>query len=197
MQRPIVAVFDFDVTITTKDTFFPFLVCAFGRLRVYLTCMRLVPDALRVAVGISDRDRFKERIVWALFKGQSVEHLQEIANTHAVAIERLFRPAALRRISWHKGQGHRLVIVSASLDLYLTPVAKKLGFDDLLCTTLSRNHFVFDGYLEGANCRGPEKVRRLTTLLGDLAGFELHIYGDSSGDLEMLAVADYPHFRLF
>ena len=195
--RPVVAAFDFDITMTTRDTFVPFLESTFGRSRVRLAFLRLTPEALKVAACLSDRDRFKEKIVEALFLGESVERLRDAGKAHAAAIEVLFRPAALRRVEWHRERGHRIVMVSASLDLYLTPVAEKLGFDDLLCTTLARRHLVFDGKLAGPNCRGAEKVRRLESLLGDLSGVELHAYGDSAGDREMLAVADHPHYRAF
>lgn len=196
-QRPVVAAFDFDVTMTTQDTFVPFLERAFGRFRVGGAFFRLAPEAFKVALGLSDRDRFKERIVAALFTGASVERLREAGQAHAAAIEHLIRPAALRRVEWHRERGHRIVMVSASLDLYLAPVVEKLGFDDLLCTKPSRSRRLFDGKLDGANCRGPEKVRRLESLLGDLSGVELYAYGDSRGDREMLAAADYPHYRVF
>lgn len=88
-------------------------------------------------------------------------------------------------------------MVSASLDLYLEPTAAALGFDDLLCTSPSANHLVFDGGLAGKNCRGPEKVSRLRNLLGNLADFEIYAYGDSAGDRELLEKADHAYFRVF
>ena len=104
---------------------------------------------------------------------------------------------AERRIAWHKERGHRLVMVSASLDLYLEPISHELGFDDLLCTRPSKNHRVFNGSLDGKNCRAQEKVVKLKELLGDLSSVELHAYGDSVGDKEMLEAASYPHWRPF
>lgn len=88
-------------------------------------------------------------------------------------------------------------MVSASLDLYLQPIADALGFDKPPCTNVSTNHHVFNGELQGRNCRGAEKVSRLQALLGDLASVEIYAYGDSNGDREMLEVANHPHFRLF
>lgn len=196
-NRPVVAAFDFDVTVTTRDTFVPFLERAFGRCRVYSTFFRLSPAALKVALGLSSRDRFKEALVEALFLGESVSVLRQVGRAHAEAIETLIRPAALRRIEWHRKLGHRIVMVSASLDLYLEPLAEKLRFDDLLCTKLSRRELSFDGNLDGANCRGLEKFKRLESLLGDLSGVELYAYGDSAGDKEMLAAADHPYYRAF
>ncbi len=195
LQR--VAAFDFDVTITTRDTFVPFLECAFGRKRVRSLFLKLAPEALKVALGLSSRDVFKERLICSLFLGESMERLSEVGHLHAAEILNWVRPAALRRIEWHKERGDRLVMVSASLNLYLEPVAKELGFDDLLCTRPSANHLIFDGGLAGKNCRGPEKVRLLSGLLGNLAMYDLYAYGDSDGDREMLQVANHAYFRTF
>jgi phosphatidylglycerophosphatase C len=195
--RKIVAAFDFDVTITTKDTFVPFLISAFGKWSTYRSFTKLAFDGILVLARISSRDRFKEKIVKELFMGESVDRLAELGRTHAKNIRQLVRPLAEQRIAWHKGQGHRLVLVSASLDLYLEPIASELGFDDLLCTRLSHVHGVFDGNLVGKNCRGAEKILKLKRLLGDLSIVELHAYGDSVGDKEMLGAADHPYWRAF
>jgi phosphatidylglycerophosphatase C len=192
-----VAAFDFDVTITTKDTFVPFLERAFGHKRMRSLFLQLSPEALKVVLGLSSRDVFKERIIRSLFSGESVDRLREIGRLHATEILNLVRPAARRRIEWHKSRGDRLVMVSASLSLYLEPVAQVLGFDDLLCTRPSVNQRIFDGGIVGKNCRGPEKVQLLSGLLGNLAKYNLYAYGDSVGDREMLEVANHAYFRAF
>ena len=195
--RPTIAAFDFDITITTKDTFVPFLILAFGKWPTYRAFAKLAFDGLLVLAKLSSRDRFKEKIVRELFLGESVKRLAKAGRDHAKAIRPLVRPMAERRIAWHKERGHRLVMVSASLDLYLEPIARELGFDDLLCTRPSKNHRVFNGCLDGKNCRAQEKVVKLKELLGDLSSVELHAYGDSTGDKEMLEAASHPHWRPF
>lgn len=159
--------------------------------------MQLSPEALKVVLRLSSRDVFKERMIRSLFLGESVDRLREIGRLHATEILNLVRPAARRRIEWHKSRGDRLVMVSASLSLYLEPVAQVLGFDDLLCTRPSVNHRIFDGGLVGKNCRGPEKVQLLSSLLGNLEKYDLYAYGDSVGDREMLEVANHAYFRAF
>ena len=197
MIRRTVAAFDFDGTITTQDTFVPFLERAFGKTPVRLAFMSLFWEGVKVGLSLSTRDRFKELIVGKLFLNESTERLKRVGQEHAKATAAWYRPGALERIRWHREQGHRLVMVSASLDLYLEPAAKALGFDDLLCTRLSTNHLVFDGRLNGANCRRAEKVRLLESLLGSLQGYELYAYGDSAGDTEMLNAAQHPSFKPF
>ena len=195
--RPVVAAFDFDVTITTRDTFVPFLYRAFGNNKVCSAFFRLTPEAAKVFFGFSTRDVFKAKLIQALFTGESSKRLHAVGLEHASEILNWVRPEALKRIAWHKERGDRLIMVSASLDIYLEPVAKALGFDDLLCTRPSLNHDVFDGSMMGNNCRCAEKVSRLQSLLGDLSLCELHAYGDSAGDTEMLKIALHSHYRAF
>jgi phosphatidylglycerophosphatase C len=98
----------------------------------------------------------------------------------------------LDRLRHHRDEGHEIVVVSASLDVYLRPLVPRLGVDHVIACTLEADpRSVLTGELVGGNVRGPEKVRRLDAWLGDDA-VELWAYGDSSGDDELLARADHP-----
>ncbi len=103
-----------------------------------------------------------------------------------------FRPEMMERLRWHRSDGHEIVIVSASLDSYLTPLAPRLGVGHVISTSLEvDDRGLVTGRLAGGNVRGPEKARRLRAWLGD-GPVELWAYGDSSGDDELLAMADHP-----
>jgi HAD superfamily hydrolase (TIGR01490 family) len=198
--RRVVAAFDVDGTLTPRDTLLPFLVRAFGPLRVALAFAALAPHALRFAAGRSSIDAFKCRVIERLFAGARVAHLQAIGRAHADAVRAAIRPAALERLEWHRSQAHSLVLVSASLDLYLEPLAAQLGVPDVLCTRVATRPpggEVFSGAIDGEDCTGAAKVRRIVERFGDLAGIELHAYGDSAGDRDLLACADHRHFRPF
>ena len=200
--RRVVAAFDFDGTITDRDTLVPFLVRAFGRARVLAVFALLALPAVAVLVRLRTIDEFKVRVLRRLVAGARVDRLVAVAATHAVELGVWLRPQALQRIHWHRRQGHLLVLVSSTLDLYLAPVTERLGFDHVLCSRLDARWDTagvhrFTGELAGADCTGPEKLRRLQALVGDLADIELHAYGDSEGDRALLAVADHAHFRPF
>ena len=98
----------------------------------------------------------------------------------------------LERIDWHRERGHRLVFVSASFDLYLQPLAQILGFDDTLCTTVEFVDGRATGRLVSGNIRGNAKARVLQQLFDNPpTPIDLWAYGNSAGDVPMLARADH------
>ena len=192
------AAFDFDGTISTRDTFFPFLLYAFGARAVYGALVLGLLGLARRQSTLDVRDRLKAALVRRLFAAAPRARLEATAARYAgEVLATAMRPGALERIRWHRAQGHRCVMVSASLDIYLQHIAPALGFDDLLCTRLGAVGDVYTGELVDGNCRRGRKVERLTALLGDLAQYHVYAYGDSAGDTEMLAIAHERHYRPF
>jgi len=190
---PVVAAFDVDGTLTTGDCVTPFLRRAAGR-RLWTTLLRH-PLALGAAAARRDRDRLKELACSALrgIESTEIEHLGE-AFAREVGAGRL-RDDTVARLRRHRELGHTVILASASLDPYLVPLGRSLGVDAVVCTVLERGKDGrLTGRLVGANCRGAEKARRVRGWLRehDLADAELWAYGDSSGDDELLALADRP-----
>ena len=107
---------------------------------------------------------------------------------------------ALKRINWHKDRGHRIIIISASPKEFLIPIANKLEIELISTETSTIDEYFIDNYfaLKSINCKGEEKVKRLEKFIDKkIDDIELHAYGDSKGDYEILKAADYPHWRNF
>jgi phosphatidylglycerophosphatase C len=195
---PVVA-FDFDGTLTVKDSFMAFLRWRVGPLRWTIGLARLAPASLAYLVH-RDRGRIKAAAVAEFLKGLPRTELEAEAKRFAETTSRqLLRPDAVA--AWKRWRTNeppvRLAIVTASPDLIVAPFARGLGADELIGTRLA-----FDGEdrVTGAfltpNCRGPEKVARLKAELGDDVELKA-AYGDTAGDREMLAMAEIQGYRVF
>jgi len=194
--QPIVA-FDFDGTLTIRDSFTEFLKWRAGRGGWILGLVTLAP-ALAAYIGDRDRGRIKAASVKQFLGGVHRETLTAEAEAFADEVwSRFMRPDALACWNdWGLKGAHR-VIVTASPAETVGPFARRLKADALLGTSLD---FDADGRVTGAftgpNCRGEEKVRRLREAYGADVKI-VAAYGDTSGDTEMLAMADAPGFRVF
>ncbi|HUO21438.1 MAG TPA: HAD-IB family hydrolase [Caulobacteraceae bacterium] len=195
-QRPVVA-FDFDGTLTVSDSFTGFLVWNAGPWHGFTGAARLAPALLSYAVR-PDRGRLKAKAAKAFLSGLTRPELALRAEAFARdRMPTLIRPDALRTWNAWGEKGVRRAIVSASPDEILAPFAHRLGADCLIATRLKWGpDGRLTGELDGLNCRGPEKTRRLVAQFG--TGFALAAaYGDTAGDREMLAMAETPGYRVF
>jgi phosphatidylglycerophosphatase C len=193
--RRVVAAFDFDGTITRRDTLVPFLAYACGRARVAAALAAVAPRLTLAVAGRGSRDDAKVALLEHVVAGRDAGEIAAAGRAFADRLaqdDRRLRADVLERVRWHREAGHELVLVSASLTTYLDPLAPRLGFDTVLATTLEvAPDGRLTGRLVGLNCRGAEKVARLDAWLAGSA-CTLWAYGDSSGDDELLARADRP-----
>jgi len=195
-EQPIVA-FDFDGTLTVRDSFTQFLRWRAGRRGWAVGLVRMAPATAAYARN-RDRGAIKAASVAVFLKGVGRAELEADAAAFASRVwDRFMRPDALDVWNdWGRRGAHR-VIVTASPSLTVAPFARRLGADALLGTDLT---FDADGRVTGGfsnlNCRAEEKVRRLREAYGPDVRLAA-AYGDTSGDTQMLAIADAPGFRVF
>jgi phosphatidylglycerophosphatase C len=196
IYRPIVA-FDFDGTLTIRDTFTAFLAWRAGPVRYRAGLARLLPDLARY-LRDHDRGRLKAAAVRRFLAGLGKADLEDAARRFAEGRARnLLRPDAIRAWRRWQSQSARLVIVTASPEEIVAPFARGLGADSLIGTRLAYDeNDRLTGELKGENCRGPEKVRRLKETFGPDVRLEA-AFGDTDGDKEMLALADQVGYRVF
>lgn len=188
MTRTIAA-FDFDGTLRPGDSLLPFLQTVVSRRRLARAVAGAWRELALLPAGGVRRDRAKEAVLRRALAGIPVEILDDACTAYARRLETELRPDVVARARWHADQGHEVIIVSASPERYLVPLAERLGFVAVLATRLEERDGRLTGRLVGANVRGPEKVRRLGEwLVGEPVC--LWAYGDSAGDTELLSGAD-------
>lgn len=193
---PLVA-FDFDGTLTCRDSFVAFLAWRAGPARFAAGLALLAPAIIAYRVQ-RDRGRLKAAFARQFFDHVSRDQLENDGRRFAAArFDTLLRPDALSCWQDWRRRGARLFIITASPEILIAPFASRLGADGLIGTLLLFGaDGRFAGALDGPNCRGAEKVTRLRALLGPEVTLKA-AYGDSDGDREMLALAETPGLKVF
>lgn len=192
-----IAFFDFDGTITTKDTLFDFIKFAVGKKRFLIGMFRLIPILFGYKLKLIPNYKAKERMLSLFFQGMTKYDFIEVANKYALEkIDLIIHPKALETLNWHKEQNHKIVIVSASIDCWIRPWCERNDFE-LLSTKLEFKDNILTGKFLTKNCYGIEKVNRIKEMY-NLNNFEyIYVYGDSEGDKQMLELGNESFYRLF
>lgn len=190
-----VVAFDVDNTLTVKDCVVPFMRKVSGTRRLVKVLLSGLPESLQM-FRRHDRDALKQRFVRAVFAGKKVDEVEELGVQFAAKVANgWLRKDVSDRMRWHQEQGHVVILVSASLGAYLHPLGDLLEVDAVLCTELEEVAGVLTGELNGKNCRGEEKASRVRKWCSDsgITSEDLvYAYGDSSGDIELLAEFSTP-----
>jgi phosphatidylglycerophosphatase C len=197
-SQPVVAAFDLDGTLTEGGSVFPWLKSIAGRARTWRAALSLaVPLTIGAIRSSRWADHAKERLFIKLLAGLDEHDVMAESRLFAQGhLEHEGRAQLLARLAWHHEQGHDVVIVSASPQLYVDVMTELLGANGGLGTRLAvdpRGRLT-GGYL-GKNCRGTEKMRRLDEWIARrnyATPPVLYAYGNSRGDRRMLSGATHP-----
>jgi phosphatidylglycerophosphatase C len=189
--------FDFDGTITTKDTLLAFTKYAIGGVRFSLGLILLSPVLIIQKMGLVSAQKTKEIFLSYYFKGMPlVEFDQKCSGFVEQSLSSMIRPGALAAIKGYIKNGDRVIVVSASPQNWITPWADPLGAE-VLSTQLEIKSGRLTGNILGKNCNGVEKVSRIKKHLSLESYSHIIAYGDTSGDKEMLALAGEKYYKPF
>jgi phosphatidylglycerophosphatase C len=197
-HQPVVAAFDLDGTLTEGGSVFPWLKSIAGRGRAWRAALSLaVPLTVGAFRSSKWADNAKERLFLKLLAGLDEDVVKAQSRLFATDhLEHEGRALLLSRLAWHREQGHDVVIVSASPQMYVDVMTEELKANSGLGTRLAvdpRGRLT-GGYL-GKNCRGTEKLRRLDEWIAQHhypAPPIIFAYGNSRGDRRMLSAASHP-----
>ena len=185
-----IVAFDFDGTLTTRDTLIAFIRYACGTPRFLLGFLLHAPLLVLMKLRLYSNGKAKQRLFTWFFRGMPFESFDALCQSFARTHRHLLRPETVRLLEQALTEGAEVLVVSASIDNWVQPFFPSV-------TVLGTQIEVADGRLTGRfltpNCYGQEKVHRILALHPDRSDYHLTAYGDSRGDREMLAFADEGH----
>lgn len=185
--------FDLDETITRHDTLLPYALGFLLRHRLWrvLLLPKVIPSVLQFLARRADEGRVKEAFIKATLGGA---HRATLQTWTARFVPRLIAKGtfakALERIDEHRRRGDYLVLMSASIDIYVPAIGQALGFNETICTQVRWNGDVLDGALATPNRKGAEKARCFAQACAQHPGLATVAYGNSFTDLPHLQLAN-------
>jgi phosphatidylglycerophosphatase C len=190
-SRPGVAAFDFDRTMIAGDSLPHFLTRVLGPAGFTWALVEASP-AMLAGYRRGGRDGSKAALLEQALAGQVSARVAGVGEAFGSLLAHRIRPEMAERLAWHREHAHRLVLVSASLAVYLEPFGRLAGFDQVIATRLETGpDGLLTGRMDGPNVRARQKALLLAQILGP-DPVEMWAYGDSAGDREMLEMADHP-----
>jgi phosphatidylglycerophosphatase C len=153
---------------------------------------RLAPAFLGYALAGRDRGLLKSRAIRAVMGGDARPIIEAWAEGFVAALhpKGAFRAAGLAALEAHRSAGDRLVLLSASPDLYVPLIGRMLRFERTVCTEIRWDGERLNGTLRTANRHGEEKVRCLERLREEYAHAQVTAYANSLSDIPHLKLAD-------
>jgi phosphatidylglycerophosphatase C len=190
------ALFDFDGTITRKDTFLEVIKFAKGTTRFYIGTLWLTPVLFLYKFKLIPNWRAKELFFGHFFKGDSVEDFQDSCSRFAAhKLPALIRPSALGKLKEHLNASDRIIIVTASASDWIKPWSDQFGIE-IVSTQWAEHNSRLTGKIKGRNCYGPVKKEMILALINPADYKTISVYGDTEGDREMLTLGT-PFFKYF
>ena len=186
--------FDFDGTLTTKDTLLEFIRFAKGTLAFGLGFLRYTHLLVLMKLGGYPNWKAKQKVFAHFFKGMSIDDFDALCQEFAASSKHLLRPKGIEAINKAQSEGSEVLIVSASIDNWVQPFFANVK---VLGTPIEVVDDKLTGRFLAKNCYGQEKVNRILALYPNRQDYHLTAFGDSKGDKELLAWADESYFKPF
>lgn len=192
-MRRRVAVFDLDGTITRNDTYVAFLLQVLRRRPARLLRAAWLPAAVGLhKLGLRDNTWLKRVFLGAIAAGLDAPALEAVTRPFVRRVlDREIRPGARAALHRHADQGDTVLLASASFDFYVRTLAAELGIAHVVCTRSSWVAGRLAGAIDGENCYGAAKLRRVSEWLGaGREGCHVIAYSDHRSDIPLLDWAD-------
>ena len=188
--------FDFDGTLTYKDTMFLYLKF-YDSSKFRFQFLKHIPLFILLKLKLANAEKVKKSFISSILKGQSKNRIEKKSQQFFEQFyPDLFRENALEFIKNIDRENTECFIVSASLDIWVKPFADHFKMN-LLATRAEFKNDIFTGNLIRKNCNNAEKVNRIKEAIAGKKFDKTLAFGDTSGDKEMLAWANESQFEFF
>jgi len=185
-----VSAFDFDGTLTTKDTFLEFIKHSHGKMRFLFGFLFLSPVMALFKAGLISNQRTKQIAFSFFYKGWEIEKFNSFCESFSAKIDAILRQSTIILLKEHLAEGNHVVIISASIENWIRPWAEKQGIRKIAGTKIEVIARKITGRFASKNCYGMEKVNRLLEIYPEREKYLLFACGDSCGDRELLNSAN-------
>lgn len=189
-QGKTLALFDFDGTLCLKDSFTQFIFYTLSKRHIFRQGVKILPWIQGYYLNLYPAHAMRAKLYSQMFSQQNLQEIQQLAWEYSHELLEHLNPVLFAQLKQHQTLGHDVVIVSASLDLYLQPIAQHLDVA-LICTETQKQHNILTGQYTSPDCSGEQKKLRITDIY-DLKNYTyIYAYGNSYEDEQMLGLAHY------
>lgn len=193
-EKTNLAAFDFDGTLIDAHCCTRFLLRYFGLFRY---SRALIAASAAELFRIRQRDAIKLGLLHRLLRGVDAERFDAMGRDFSEWILERIDARALAAVRKHQAAEHAVIIVSASLAVYIDYVAAALDLHTVYAMRMQARKQQLTGFVDGGvNMTQNNKVTAIRSWIADSgldrSSVQIWAYGDSSGDFAMLAYADRP-----
>lgn len=200
MEQKKIFVFDFDGTLTKRDTFVEFIRFVHGDKATLIGFLKNLHVLLLMKAGIIGRGRARRMVFSYFFAGMTEEMFDAHCLRFATAKKNLLRPKAVKKLDSLTAERQHVIIVTESITRWVQPFFAAYiihpGFK-VTGTEIAVDNGKLTGRFANKNCTGTEKVRHIKALFPERDDCFIVAYGDGKGDIEMLDYADEGHYKPF
>ena len=186
------ALFDFDGTLCKKDSFTGFIFYALSKRHIVKQGLKILPWIQAYYLNIYPANSMRPKLYRAMFSGADTSEIQQLAKEYAQHLMSQLDPQLYQQLLDHQEQGDDVVLVSASIDIYLQLICDLLNID-LICTGTEIIHHQFTGNYSTPDCSSEQKKYRILERYNLDKYQKIYAYGNSEEDLDMLSLADFKY----
>ena len=192
LAKKSLALFDFDGTLYLGDSFTRFIFYALDKQHILIQGLKTAPWIKGYFLNLYAAPDMRKRLFSAMFAQKDALEIQKLGHAYALMLCEKLNPILLAQLKQHQQLNHDVVLVSASLDIYLKPICELLNIQ-LICSKPEIKDGLYTGHYAVDDCSGFLKKQSVLKQY-NLDDYEnIYAYGNSHEDVEMLSLANYPY----